>query len=173
MQTAYSTTGAGGANKQLGLQNLHLCRELNSPSMRSRYDTSGCEVPVVEFWGLRSSPSLPLQPGLLLPKAVVPSKVPSIGQIEWFNYLTVCKQIRVKQFYLTHRWDPSRYCVQTNNQYQIELLVLDSSIWKFLTVCKQMCSGSFSKIVTTNYSLKNHMYKQELALNNHRGLVCY
>ena len=37
--------------------------------------------------------------------------------------------------------------VQTNNQYWIELLVLDRSISNLLTVCKQMISSSFQTVI--------------------------
>ena len=36
-----------------------------------------------------------------------------------------------------------------------------------------MSPVSFKKNVTYNYSLKNYMNKQDLALNNHIGLICH
>ena len=46
---------------------------------------------------------------------IIPFRVPSLGQIELFNYLIVCKQMN-----------------------DIELLVLDSHTWNHLTECRQM-----------------------------------
>ena len=40
-----------------------------------------------------STPSLQLLPGPLKLKMVVPIRIPSIGQIELFNHLTMCKQM--------------------------------------------------------------------------------
>ena len=51
----------------------------------------------LEIWWIWSTPSLPLLSGPLWPGMVVPVRVPSMGQIEKFNYiwnhLIVCKQI--------------------------------------------------------------------------------
>ena len=38
--------------------------------------------------------------------------------------------------------------VQTNDWYNIELLMLDCNTWNHLTVCKQMSSGLFRNKVT-------------------------
>ena len=49
------------------------------------YDTkqSDDEVPVMlEFWGIQSTPSLPLLPGPLCPGVVVPDRFLSMGQIQ-------------------------------------------------------------------------------------------
>ena len=49
------------------------------------YDTkqSHGEAPVMlELWGMQSTPSLPLLPGLLWPRVVAPDRVLSMGQIE-------------------------------------------------------------------------------------------
>ena len=56
-----------------------------SPNECPRYDPkqSDAEVPVmIELWGMRSTPSLPLLPGSLWPRVVVPDNVLSMGQIE-------------------------------------------------------------------------------------------
>ena len=45
------------------------------------------ESPVLKRLRMYSTPSLPLLPGPLLPRLVVPVKVPSVAQIELFNYL--------------------------------------------------------------------------------------
>ena len=52
------------------------------------YDTkqSEGEAPVMlEIWGMRSTSSLPLLPGLFWPGVVAPDKVLSRGQIELFD----------------------------------------------------------------------------------------
>ena len=46
-----------------------------------------------ELWEMRSTFSLPLLPSPLWPGVVVPDKVLSMGQIELFDILTVCKQM--------------------------------------------------------------------------------
>ena len=38
-----------------------------------------------EFWGLRSTPSLPSLPGPLWPGVIAPDRVLSMGQIELFD----------------------------------------------------------------------------------------
>ena len=59
------------------------------------YDTktSDGEAPVIKLWGRWSTPLLSLFPGLVRPGVVVPVRIPSIGQIELFNYFTVSKQL--------------------------------------------------------------------------------
>ena len=44
--------------------------------------TKPSEAPVLELWGIWSTPSLPLLPGQFWPRMVVPVKVPSIDQIK-------------------------------------------------------------------------------------------
>ena len=59
------------------------------------------EAPVIlELWGMWSTPSLPLIPGLLWPRQSVPVRVPSMGPTELlvlncntWNYLTVSKRM--------------------------------------------------------------------------------
>ena len=51
------------------------------------------EAPVLEIWGMWSTPSLPLFPGLLLPGVVGPDRVLSMNQIELFDIQTMCKQM--------------------------------------------------------------------------------
>ncbi len=54
----------------------------------------GGEAPVMlELWEMWSSPSLPSLPGLLWLRVVTPDRILSMGQIELFNHLTVCKQM--------------------------------------------------------------------------------
>ena len=64
---------------------LHLCKGVRHLPKCPGYDTkqSDGEVPVMlELWGMRSTPSLPLLPGPLWPWVVTPDRVLSIGQIE-------------------------------------------------------------------------------------------
>ena len=53
---------------------------------------------------------------------------------------------------------------------QIELLVLDNNTWNYLTDCKQM--SSFKEMLPIHLKII-YMYKQDLALNNHQGLICH
>ena len=75
----------------------YLCRGLKPPCFNKcpGYDTkpSFREAPILELWGKKSTPSLPLLPGLLWPRVVAPVRVLSMHQIELFNHLTVCKQM--------------------------------------------------------------------------------
>ena len=48
-------------------------------------------APILELWGIWSTPSLSLLPGLLWAGVVVPVRVPC--QKELFDHLTVCKQM--------------------------------------------------------------------------------
>ena len=63
---------------------LHLCRGVRPPNPNEfpGYDTkqSDGEVPaVLELWGMRSTPSLPLLPGPLWPGVVAPDRALSMG----------------------------------------------------------------------------------------------
>ena len=51
------------------------------------------EAPVLECWGMWSTLSLLLIQGPFRLKVVVLVRVSSIGQIELFNHLAVCKQM--------------------------------------------------------------------------------
>ena len=46
---------------------------------------------MLEFWGMQSTPSLPLLPGSLWPGMVTPDRVLSIGHIELFDIYIECK----------------------------------------------------------------------------------
>ena len=81
------------------IQQLLLCRAVRLPTSHAnecpRYDTkqSNAEVPLIlELWGMRSTPSLPLLPGPLLSGVVVPDTVLFIGQIgiAWKGTVFVC-----------------------------------------------------------------------------------
>ena len=73
------------------IHRLHLCRGVRPPSHECPgYDTkqSDGKVPVVlELWGMRSTPSLPLLPDPLWPGVVAPDRVLSMDQIELTAYL--------------------------------------------------------------------------------------
>ena len=74
------------------IHQLHLCRcvrPLPIPNECPGYDTktSDGEAPVLELWEMWSTSLLPLLPGLLRPRVVVPLRVPSMVQIELFNLL--------------------------------------------------------------------------------------
>ena len=51
------------------------------------------KAPVLDIWGILSTPSLPLLPDPLWPGVVAPESVQSVGQIERFNIQTLCKQM--------------------------------------------------------------------------------
>ena len=55
------------------------------------------EASVLELWGMWSSPSLPLLPGPLWPRVVVPVRVLSMVQIELFNHLVYLKPFNCVQ----------------------------------------------------------------------------
>ena len=57
---------------------------------------------------------------------------------------------------------PSYYS-QTNYLYPIDLLVLDSNSWNYLTVCKQINSGSFKNNVTNKPFTNHTIYKLPFA----------
>ena len=66
------------------IHRLHLCRGVRpSPSEHPWYDTkqSDNEVTVMlEFWGMRSTPSFPSLPGPIWPGLVTPDRVLSMSQ---------------------------------------------------------------------------------------------
>ena len=87
----------GGHNRKRGryinslaydcrIQRLNLCMRVRPPPNKCpRYDTkqSDSEAPVMlELWGMKSTPSLPLHPGPLWPGVAAPDRVLSMGQIE-------------------------------------------------------------------------------------------
>ena len=64
----------------------------NPPNECPGYDIkqSDGEFPVIlELWGMRSTPSLPLLPGPLRPGVLAPDRVLSMGQIELNCVLTL------------------------------------------------------------------------------------
>ena len=59
----------------------------------------------------------------------------------------------------------------------VKVLVLEGSIWNYLTVCKQMNSGLFLKWYLQTIYLQIlyiwYMYKLDLALNDLQQLICH
>ena len=85
------------------MHQLHLCREVSPTPIDEcpGYDTkpSDSEVPVLELWGMRITPSLPLLPGPFWPGVVIPDRAllwvkqmtyAELFEIELFLHLTVC-----------------------------------------------------------------------------------
>ena len=82
---------------------LHLGRGVRSPIAECpSYDTKqfGGEAPVLELWGMWSTPSLPLLPGPLWPGVVAPDRDLSMGQIELFDHLTCAQANDLSNCYL-------------------------------------------------------------------------
>ena len=66
------------------MHGLHLCREIRPPPTNEYpgHDIKPFDdkAPVMlEFWGMRSTPSLPLLPGPLWPGVVAPDRALSMG----------------------------------------------------------------------------------------------
>ena len=78
------------------IHRLLLCRGVRSPPHECPgYDTkqSDGEVPaMLELWGMRSTPSLPLLPGPLWPGVVAPDKDPIYG-LNRINSILMLKRI--------------------------------------------------------------------------------
>ena len=80
------------------IHRLRLCRGVRPPHNECPgYDTkqSDGEVPaVLEIWGMRSTPSLPLLPGPLWPGVIAPDKGPIYGLNRtkpcFFHYIDFC-----------------------------------------------------------------------------------
>ena len=119
-------------------------------------NTSDGEAPVLEFWWMWSTLSLPLLPGSPWLGVVVTVRVSSMYEVELLNHLKYLKLFN---------------CVQTNNWYWIELLVLDNStwnylmyknsirnIWNHLTVCKQMSSNLSKNIIYKVHIFTKYIY---------------
>ena len=78
------------------IHKLHLCigvRPLLNECLGHDAKPTDGEASVLEIWGMWSVPSLLLLLEPLWPWVVVSVGVPSMGQIELLNHLTVCKQI--------------------------------------------------------------------------------
>ena len=99
-----------------------------TPNECPRYDTkqSDGEFPVsLELWGVQSTPSLPLLPGQLWPRVVVPDWVLSIGQIE-LNCVLMLNWIV---------WTRTLFEIETVFVCKTELLEI-GQFW-LLTICKK------------------------------------
>ena len=73
-----------------------ISEDSKTPNECPGYDTKqsdGKAQVMLKLWGVRSTPSLPLLLGSLWPGVVTPDRVLSIGQIELFDFQTVCKQM--------------------------------------------------------------------------------
>ena len=65
------------------IHRLHLCRVVRRPPPNKCPKQADGEVPVMlELWGMRSTPLLPLLPGPVWSRVVSPDKALSMGQIE-------------------------------------------------------------------------------------------
>ena len=91
------------------------CTSAETPPHSLEYDPKQFddEAPVLEIWGMGSTPSFPLLPGPLWPRVVAPDRILSMGQI-WHFKLCANKWLML-----------------------IKLLVIHSNTWNHLTVCKQ------------------------------------
>ena len=69
--------------------------------MYPEYDTKQTDGEVtvmLEIWGMRSMPSLPLLPGPLWARVVAPDRVLSMGQIELTVYLCKTELFELEMF---------------------------------------------------------------------------
>ena len=77
------------------IHRLHLCCGVRPPPNECpRYDikqSDGEALVMLEFWGMQSTPSLPVLPGSLWAGVVPPDRVLCMGQIELFDIQTECK----------------------------------------------------------------------------------
>ena len=76
------------------------CRGVRPLNECPGYDTkpSDGEAPGLELWGMWTTPSLPLVPSPPWTGMLVPDRVPCMGQIKLFGYLTVYKQMTYVKF---------------------------------------------------------------------------
>ena len=114
------------------IHRLHLCR-VRPPNKCLAYDTkqSDCEFPIMlELWGMRSTPSLPLLPGPHWPRVVAPHMVLSMGQIELncvliLNWITWNRLFWYLIYILMLNW-----IVWTRTVFDIEnVLMLNWIVW--------------------------------------------
>ena len=88
------------------IHQLLFCRGVRPfPNEWPRYDIkqSGSEAPVMlEFWGIQSTPSLPLLSGPLWPRMIAPDRVLSMGQKE-LNCVLLLNWIAWKSNVLTFK----------------------------------------------------------------------
>ena len=117
-------------------------------------------------------------PGPLWPGVVAPDRVLSMIQVELFDHLN-CVQTNdlcLIELLEIELFDHLAVC-KTNDWCLIKLLVIHSNTWNHLTVCKRMSHpGSFKNIIDKMCLQIIHlicMFKEDLALNNIPGLICY
>ena len=122
---------------------------------------SGGGTLVMELWGTWRISSLPLFLSPLWPRVVIPDRVPSIGQIELVDHLTICKLITdVKLNFLCYieiletiylRVDSSNTYLCTNklaffkkNSFTYKLFI--NHMYNHLTVRKQMTDVKLNRL---------------------------
>ena len=63
--------------------------------------------------------------------------------LNWIE-LTICIKMDLAlnnlQKLICHKIQPTN-CLQTNELYQIELLLLESNLWEYLSICKKINSN--------------------------------
>ena len=69
------------------IHQLSSCRLVRPPPKQVSEKASDGKAPLLELWRTQSTTSLPLLPGRLMPRLVVPVMFPSMGQREIFNNL--------------------------------------------------------------------------------------
>ena len=107
---------------------------------------------MLELWGIRSTPSLPLLPGPLRPGVVVPDRVLSMGQIElkcvlMLNWIT---------------WNRTFWIFKLCTYAKLNCLK-----WNFLTLKLYLCLTELFEIELII------CIKMNLALNNLQRLICH
>ena len=68
----------------------------DSPSECPWYNikqSDGETAVILQLWEMLNTPLLPLLPDPVRPRMVASNRFPSIGQIELFDHLIVCKQV--------------------------------------------------------------------------------
>ena len=120
------------------IHRLHLWRGLTTPTNKwIGYNTKlfDREAPALELWITWSKPSFPSLTDPLCPRVVAPDRVLSMDQIELFEIYSVCKQITLNWIVRNRTFWPFNYA-STNGWCLIELLVIHSTTWNNLKVCK-------------------------------------
>ena len=97
------------------IRRQHFCRGVRPTPMSTLDMTQNNQMVRLQFWSFRgmwSTPSLPLLPGSLWPDIVVPLRLLSMGQIELFDHLTMCKQMKQIKLLASHcdAWNNSNVC---------------------------------------------------------------
>ena len=97
-----------------------------------------------------------------------------------YIHLNVFKQMTdVKFLMLQNKTWNHLTCVQKNYYEQIEWFLLDRNTWNFLTVCKNNVLRLVKNVINKMclqiiyIYIYIYIYKEDLALNNLRGLICH